>query len=48
MLVGGGFNDENPLKRLRSFPLIFDRGEENYLGRRGRPGIGVTSTMITP
>ena len=28
MFIGGDFNDENPLKGMRSVPLIFDRGEE--------------------
>ena len=32
--VGGDFNDENLLKRLRSAPGIVWRGEEEYLGRR--------------
>ena len=48
MLVGGDCNDDNPSKGLRSFPVIFDRGEDDYLRRRGRPGGEVTSTMVTP
>ena len=37
MLVGGDSNNENPLKGLRSVPIIVDRGEDEYLGRRGIP-----------
>ena len=48
MLVGGDFNDENPLKGLSTAPLIIDRGEEEYLGRRGGPEGGRASKMITP
>ena len=40
VLVGENFNDENPLKGLRSVPIIVDRGEEEYLGRRGKQGVG--------
>ena len=36
------------LKGMRSVPVIVDGTEEEYLGRRGRPGGGRTSTMITP
>ena len=39
-MVGGDFNDENPLKGLRSVPLIVDRREAEYIGRRRRPGVG--------
>ena len=38
MLVGGDSNDENPLKRVEECYCSFDRGEEEYLGRRGRTG----------
>ena len=43
----GDFNDENPLKWLRSVPVVVDREEEDYLGRRGRPEGGGTSIIIT-
>ena len=46
--LGGGFNDENPLKILSSVPVIVDRGEDEYLGRRGGPRCGGTSMMKTP
>ena len=48
MLIGEDFNDENPLKGPSSVPVIVDRGEEEYLGRRGRPGGGGNSMIITP
>ena len=48
MLVGGDFNDKIPLKGLVGFPLIVGRVEEEYLGRRGRPGGGGDSVMKTP
>ena len=48
MSVGGDLNDENPLKGLISVPVIINRGEEEYLVRRGIPGGRVTSMTITP
>ena len=48
MLVGGEFNDENPLKGMRSVPVIVDIGEEDYLGEMERPGGGENSMMINP
>ena len=48
MLVGEDLNDENPLKGKKSVPLIINRGEEEYLGRRWRPGYGGTLMIITP
>ena len=47
-MVGGDFNDKNPLKGLRSVPVIADRGEEEYLVKRDRPGGGGASMTITP
>ena len=44
----GDFNDENPSKWLRSFPVIFKRGEEDYMRSRGIPVGGVTSMIKNP
>ena len=46
--MGRGFNDENPYKGLRSVPVIVERGGEEYLGRRGVPGVGGTSIDEKP
>ena len=40
MWVRGDVNDENPKKGVRSVPVIINRGEEEYLGRRVIPGDG--------
>ena len=48
MLVGKYLNDEKPLKGLRSVPVIYNRVEEEYPGRRGVPGDEGTSMMKTP
>ena len=44
----GGLQRLKPLKGLRSVPVIVNRGEEDYLGRRGITRSGVTSIVITP
>ena len=47
---GGGFNDETLEKGVRSVLVVVDRGEEDYMFRRGG-GVGRgggTSMMITP
>ena len=38
---GGDFNDKKPKKVLDVSlgSVLFQRGEEGYLGRRGRPGV---------
>ena len=41
----GDFNDKNPLKVLRSVPVLVNRGGEEYLGSRFIPGGGGTSMM---
>ena len=38
----GDLNYENPLKEMRIVHVIDNRREEKYLGRRERPGGGVT------
>ena len=38
--VGSKLNDENPKKGVISVPVIINRGEEEYLGRRVIPGDG--------
>ena len=46
--MGGGFNDENPYKGLRSVHVIVERGEEEHPGRRGVPGGGGISIDEKP
>ena len=48
MLVKGYFKEENPLKGLRIVPVILDRGEEEKLGCRVRPGGGGDLMIKTP